>query len=63
MDDGSYAIRENAFEDCSSLEYVIIPPSVDLIDTTGFDAGPDMVIHGNVGSTAERFAEKNGLYV
>lgn len=61
MDDGSYAIRENAFEDCSSLEYVIIPPSVDLIDTTGFDAGPDMVIHGNVGSTAERFAEKMGF--
>ena len=63
-------IGERAFYMCGSLEYVYIPPSVESIgeEALGYDCDgnmlikhTEMVIAGAEDSSAERYAEENGM--
>ena len=54
-------IKENSFSHCPSLRTVTIPKSVTKISSIAFWNSPEVVISGYVGSTAETFANSQGI--
>ena len=62
---GVISIEEFAFEDCSSLESLIVPASVTEIGSFAFgddfDDSPSFVLHAPKGSYAEQYARDNQI--
>lgn len=56
-------IGYRAFADCSNLEYIYIPESVEFINPTAFDGTSDnLTILGKSGSCVETFAQENSIH-
>lgn len=56
---GLFEICEGAFKNCPSLKFVYIPSSVVLIGENVFDGNKEVVILGETGSEAEKYANRN----
>lgn len=56
---GLLQIGDNAFTDCAALEYVFIPDSVALIGEDLFGSNHSVIILGETGSEAEKYANAN----
>ena len=55
-------IRDEAFKGCTGLKTIVIPAGTVRIGKNVFrDCGPDLVIRGEKGSEAERYAAENGI--
>ena len=55
-------IRDEAFKDCTGLKTIVIPAGTVKIGKNVFrDCSPDLVIRGEEGSEAERYAAENGI--
>ena len=58
---GVIAIRDEAFADCSSLQTVIIPGTVNKIATNAFEGCDNLTIYAPASSYAEQFAKEKGI--
>lgn len=59
--DGITFVRRRSFIDCQNLEEVIVPESVQSIDSLALQGAPrDLVLYGVQGSAADRFAQRYG---
>ncbi len=56
---GLLQIGDNAFKDCTALEYVFIPDSVVLIGEDLFGSNHSVIVLGETGSEAEKYANAN----
>ena len=56
---GLLQIGDNAFKDCKALEYVFIPDSVVLIGEDLFGSNHSVIVLGETGSEAEKYANAN----
>ena len=55
-------IRDEAFKECRELKTIVIPAGTVRIGKNVFrDCSPDLVIRGEKGSEAERYAAENGI--
>lgn len=55
-------IRDEAFKECRELKTIVIPAGTVKIGKNVFrDCSPDLVIRGEEGSEAERYAAENGI--
>ena len=62
LQDRVTAIGERAFADCVNLRSVRIPSSVVMIADNAFEGcSTALIIYGDYGSEAQRFAEKMGF--
>ncbi|MBP3655983.1 MAG: leucine-rich repeat protein [Clostridia bacterium] len=62
LPDGCERIGKGAFAQCSELKYIFIPVSVKEIDDSAFDGrSAHLVIAGEGGSEAERYARAKGI--
>lgn len=54
-------IGTKCFSSCSNLEYIEVPSSVTYIGKDVFEDSPKVVIYGQAGSYAEKYAKDNNI--
>ena len=63
IEDGVETIEDLVFQDCTSLEKVIIPPSVTQMDEHVFHGSKNVTIIAEPGSYAESYGNEQGIPV
>lgn len=58
---GLTAIGSRAFADCSELEWIILPSSVEEISADAFENCTNFIIYGDKGSFSEMYAKELGI--
>lgn len=61
LDDGITSIGKSAFADCENLAFITVPNTVTQISEGAFDGCGEFVIRGYSGSSAEAYANANGI--